>query len=68
MGNTERERLFQLAADLGWVPRDPNKKGYVKLVCPCGKHLTWVHKTPSNPYYYDEKIKFITRKKCVKRT
>ena len=66
MGNTERDRLFERADQLGWVASPPNKKGYIKLLCPkkCGKHKMWVHKTPSDPYYYNQRIKFLERQKC----
>ncbi len=47
---------------LGWRAEGPNSKGYFKLKCPCpGKHLTMVHKTPSNPNYWKERKQFIER-------
>lgn len=64
MANSEREKLFALADALGWRQKPPSKKGYVKLECPCGKHYTWVHKTPSNPYHYAERGRFIRSRDC----
>lgn len=47
----------------GWTPIfPPNKKGYIKLLCPCGSHMTWLHKTPSNPNYFREAIQHLARK------
>jgi hypothetical protein len=60
-GGVEREDVFQLADELHWRNEGPNKKGYVKLLCPCGKHKTWVHKTPSNPDYYRQRMNFLRR-------
>jgi len=64
MGNTERERLFAVLEELGWTIAGTNKKGYVKALCGCGKHKMWVHKTPSNPYYYDQQMKWVKRQGC----
>ena len=60
--NADRDRLFEEAKRLGWTRVDG--KGYTKLLCPCGEHKTWVHKTPSNPNYYRERLKFIGRFGC----
>lgn len=56
-GGVEREDVYLAAAELHWtVDEKPNKKGYFKVRCPCGRHLKWLHKTPSNPNYYREFI------------
>lgn len=61
-GGVEREDVFAAAKELGWaIETKPNGKGYLKLRCPCGKHLHWLHKTPSNPNYYREFIKQMHR-------
>lgn len=52
-----------MAAELGWTDAGDNKKGYTKLKCPCGDHITWLHKTPSNPNYWNEKIQYL-RTRC----
>lgn len=61
-GGVEREDVYRAAAELGWTIDDkPNKNGYFKMRCPCGKHVTWLHKTPSNPNYYRERIGVLRR-------
>ena len=67
-GGVEREDVFAVAFELGWTVRKRRSgKGYEMLVCPCGQHKTWVHKTPSNPNYYRERVNFIRRQDCNKR-
>lgn len=63
-GEVEREDVFRVADELSWRVIGPNKRGYFKALCPCGKHKTWVHKTPSNPNYYRQKVNFIRRQDC----
>jgi hypothetical protein len=65
-GGVEREDVFQAVEELRWTQKKPNKKGYIKLLCPCGKHKTWLHKTPSNPNYYRERVNFLRRCECSK--
>src|SRR5680860_268963 len=48
----------------GWVTRPPNRKGYIPLRCGCGKHMLWLHKTPSDPNYFSNKIRYIQRVCC----
>lgn len=64
MADAERRRLFDRADELHWRVGEPNKKGYVKLLCPCGNHKRWVHKTPSDPYYYLQALKWLERQPC----
>jgi len=62
-GGNEREDVFAAALELDWTIDDkPNKHGYLKMKCGCGKHITWLHKTPSNPNYYKERIQYMRRK------
>src|SRR6266487_434562 len=49
----ELEALLAEAESKGW--RVDKKTLYFRLRCPCGKHMTWVHLTPSNPKYEQEK-------------
>lgn len=49
----ELEALLAEAERRGW--RVDKKAAYYRLRCPCGKHQTWVHLTPSNPRYEQEK-------------
>lgn len=58
----DRDAVFAAAKELGWEVRAATgKSNYLKLVCGCGKHLTWLHASPSNPNYYREKIKNMRR-------
>lgn len=48
---------LRVLKSLGWNADDPDgSKGYFKLKCSCGKHITWLHLTPSNPNYFKERI------------
>ena len=49
----ELEALLAEAEGNGW--RVDKKTAYYRMRCPCGKHMTWVHLTPSNPRYEQEK-------------
>ncbi len=52
---------LRVAKELGWRIFPPNKNGYQKLACPCGRHLKWLHKTPSNPNHFKEAIAYLRR-------
>lgn len=71
-GGVEREDVYAAADELGWTIDDkPGGNGYFKMRCPCGKHLKWLHKTPSNPNYYRETIAYMRRltvQECQKKT
>jgi hypothetical protein len=64
MGNSERENFFLYAAKMHWQQSGESGKGYVKLVCPCGQHIMWIHKTPSNPNHYRQRAQLIKRLGC----
>ena len=64
MGNTERENFFAYAAEMKWEECAVSGKGYIKMACPCGQHLMWIHKTPSNPYHYQQRAQLIKRLNC----
>jgi hypothetical protein len=58
----ELDALLTEAEKKGW---DVSKKsGYFRLRCPCGKHQTWVHLTPSNPRYEREKRQYLQGTGC----
>lgn len=61
-GGVDREHVFETAEELGWrIAERPNKKGYLKMWCPCGAHLRWLHKTPSGVNYYRDVIAWMRR-------
>lgn len=60
-GGNGREDVFAYADANDWKIDEPNKKGYLKMRCPCGQHLKWLHKTPSNPNYYRECLQWMKR-------
>jgi hypothetical protein len=60
VGGSDRAWCIEQAGLLGW-DFVPSKKGYDKLRCPCGVHQTWLHRTPSNPNYFRERIAYLRR-------
>jgi hypothetical protein len=64
VANHSKADALAMAERLGWRS-ERNKKGYYKLVCPCGKHLKWLHNTPSDPNYFRNAIAFLERQVCV---
>lgn len=57
MADTEREQAIKRLAELGWVARKPNNRGYIPYRCTCGgRHSLHLHKTPSNPRYYRNEV------------
>lgn len=61
----ERRAALRELAEIGWGPPDDppkqNKKGYIKVLCGCGAHKFWLHKTPSNPNFFREKVAYARR-------
>jgi len=61
-GDNEREDVYRVADELDWdIDDNPNSRGYFKMKCPCGDHMRWLHKTPSNPNYYAQVIAYMRR-------
>lgn len=54
----------RVAKELGWREAGRNKKGYLKLLCPCGQHRKWLHKTPSDPDFFKHAIAYLRRQPC----
>lgn len=52
MASSGLAETVAVAIGLGWEDCGQNKKGYTRLKCPCGRHMHWLHKTPSNPKYW----------------
>jgi len=57
----ELEAILTEAESKGWRVE---KTTYFRLRCPCGKHQTWVHLTPSNPKYAQEKLQKLQSTGC----
>jgi len=49
----------------GWRVVYP-KSGYVKVLCPCGDHKRWIHKTPSDPNYCKNALQWLYRQPCYR--
>ena len=59
---TSAAEVIELAEALGWTVFEPSKKtGYRKMTCGCGDHISWLHKTPSNPNYWAERARHLKR-------
>jgi hypothetical protein len=50
-----------LPPEHGWTVHHENAKGYLQMRCGCGRHLVWLHKTPSNPNHFREKVAYMIR-------
>lgn len=40
------------------------KNGYPRVLCPCGDHQRSIHKTPSNPNYGKDTLRWLQRQPC----
>jgi len=57
-----------VAAELGWRNAGRNGSGYIKLLCPCGKHKKWLKNTPSDPSFFKNASAYMRRQPCSKRS
>jgi hypothetical protein len=57
----ERRWAIDQVAEHGWTVHHENAKGYLQMRCGCGRHLVWLHKTPSNPNHFREKVAYMIR-------
>jgi hypothetical protein len=64
--DAERESTVAAAAAIGWTIRRETKRGYLVMHCGCGEHQEILHKTPSNPNHFTNKLRRITST-CVSR-
>ncbi len=46
--------VIKVARAAGWVIETNSNRRYLRLRCSCGKHVTWIHSTPSNSHYFPE--------------
>jgi hypothetical protein len=56
------EEVLQRFHQAGWRIEDPPK--YYSAFCPCGKHKRWIHRTPSDPNYARNAVKWLERQPC----
>ena len=57
----EREAAVEEVAEHGWRVAKESASGYYAMYCYCGKHLTNLHKTPSNPDHFKERVRHMIR-------
>lgn len=51
---------------VGWRV-DEERRGYPMAFCPCGRHTRTIHRTPSNPNYFNEMRRWVLRT-CTETT
>ncbi|PBA27350.1 hypothetical protein CKJ55_07230 [Mycobacterium avium] len=58
----EIRALIETVLGHGWV--EVTGKRYYKFRCPCGKHQKTIHKSPSDPNYVRNTLKWFERQEC----
>lgn len=48
-------------AEHGWRVAKESASGYYAMYCYCGQHHTNLHKTPSNPDHFKERVRYMIR-------
>ena len=61
----ELETVLKEAEEQGWRV-DGGGNTYFRLRCPCGKHMRWVHLTPSGTNYVRDLLGWLRRTGCWK--
>lgn len=56
-----REATVRAAEAIGWWVARVTDRGYLVMRCSCGEHQETLHKTPSNPNHFDQKLARMTR-------
>lgn len=57
----EREAAVSEVAEHGWRVAKESASGYYAMYCYCGTHHTNLHKTPSNPDHFRERVRYMIR-------
>ncbi len=57
----EREAAVEEVAEHGWRVAKKSASGYYAMYCYCGDHHTNLHKTPSNPDHFKERVRYMIR-------
>jgi len=52
----EREAAVRQVAAHGWYRARVTGDGYYQMHCACGRHIEHLHKTPSSPNHYRQKV------------
>jgi len=50
----------------GWKVDDPPT--YYRVRCPCGKHMRWIHLTPSGARYGKNALHWLYRQPCYEQS
>jgi hypothetical protein len=53
---SERDAAVEEVAPHGWKVARETKRGYLIMRCSCGNHQETLHKTPSNPSHFRNKV------------
>ncbi|RFU18840.1 hypothetical protein D0Z06_24580 [Geodermatophilus marinus] len=56
------EEVLEVFHQAGWLIEDPPT--YYTLKCPCGKHMRWLHLTPSGANYGRNALAWGRRQPC----
>ena len=56
-----RRDAVAVAEAIGWTVARETKRGYLIMRCSCGRHQETLHKTPSNPAHYAQKVQRMTK-------
>jgi hypothetical protein len=57
----ERDAAVEEVAKHGWRVAKESASGYYAMYCYCGIHHTNLHKTPSNPDHFRERVRYMIR-------
>ncbi len=57
----EREAAVEEVAAHGWRLAKESASGYYAMYCYCGDHHTNLHKTPSNPDHFKQRVRYMIR-------
>jgi hypothetical protein len=58
---SERDAAVEEVAPHGWKVARETKRGYLIMRCSCGKHQETLHKTPSDPNHFRNKVAHMVR-------
>jgi hypothetical protein len=53
---SDRDAAVREVAPHGWTVARETKRGYLIMRCSCGLHQETLHKSPSNPNHFRQKV------------